>query len=313
MAVARRARKTRRPLLWLAGPLVAAAVAALDLTDRPAFAAEPGDQPATIEVSLRDGLMSVTLREAPLDAVLRAIGEEAGFRVVVKGGLDNPVTWSFTNVPLDKALRRLLQNTNSVLIHGPARDGGAGRLVAVHAWPSHGPEAISAARFARTIRSDRTGAAMRPPLGGPDADRQDRLLAVRHLAKRPGARAAKDLALALSEDEDAVVRRVAAIGLGKVGGEPALAGLTAALADDDKWVRRRAIQGLGKIGGEAAARALGDTLVNDPEPEVRQAAARTLGRMRSEEAFEALKAAGSDLNFSVRQAVAQALDQLEDL
>jgi len=257
--------------------------------------------------------MSVRLREAPLDAVLRAIGEEAGFRVVVKGGLDNPVTWSFTNVPLDKALRRLLQNTNSVLIHGSARDGGTGRLVAVHAWPSLGPEALNTARLARTIRSDKTGAAMRPPLGGPDANRQDRLLAVRHLAKRPGARAAKDLALALSEDEDAVVRRVAAIGLGKVGGEPALAGLTAALDDEDKWVRRRAIQGLGRIGGEAAARALGQTLVNDPEPEVRKAAARSLGRMRSEEAFEALKAAGSDLNFTVRQAVAQALDQLEDL
>ena len=57
---------------------------------------------------------------------------------------------------------------------------------------------------------------------------------------------------------------------------------------------------------------LGETLTGDPNPEVRQAAARTLGRLRSEEAFVAFEAAPSDLNFSVRQAVAEALARLQE-
>ncbi len=298
------------PTICLAGLVLFAAAPALDVGDRLALAAE---QETTIEVSLRQGLLSVDLRETSLATALSAIGDEAGFRVAITGDLDTPVSWSFTDVPLDKALRRLLQNTNWVLIHGPARDGGTGRLVAVHAWPGHGAAAESAARVAKTIRTGNGELAGRPPLVSPDDDRSDRLRAVRKLASQPHAGAAKVLALVLSEDEDAVVRRVAAIGLGKLAGGPVLAALAAALDDEDKWVRRRAIQGLRRIGGEEAARAVGETLAGDPDPEVRRAAARTLGRMRSEEALGALDAARFDPDFSVRQAVLAGLARLEDM
>ena len=298
------------PALCLVGLVLFAAAPALDVGDRLALAAE---QETTIEVSLRQGLLSVDLRETPLATALSAIGDEAGFRVAITGDLDTPVSWSFTDVPLDKALRRLLQNTNSVLIHGPSRDGGARRLVAVHAFSRIAVPGPGAARVARTIRTGKGELAGRPPLSDPDDERRDRLRAVRKLAKLPHAKAAKDLALFLSEDEDPVVRRVAAIGLGKVGGEPALARLTAALDDEDEWVRRRAIQGLGRIGSDSAARALGETLTGDPDTAIRRAAARTLGRMRSEEALGALEAARSDPDFSVRQAVAAALARLEDM
>ena len=72
-------------------------------------------------------------------------------------------------------------------------------------------------------------------------------------------------------------------------------------------------QGSGRIGSDITAQALGETLTGDPDPEVREAAARTLGRMRSEEALGALEAAPSDLDFSVRQAVAEALARMEDM
>ena len=284
-----------------------AAAAALDLSDYPALAAEQEIRPATMEVSLREGLLSANIREAPVAAVLNAIGEEAGFRVVIRGDLDVPISWSFAEVSLEKALRRLLQNTNSALLYDSRRGGGTIRLVKVIAWPGHGDAADYAARVARKIRSDRS------PLGGPNDDLYARLGAVRKLAEQPHANAAEDLALALFEDEDPVVRRIAATGLGKIGGEPALAGLTAALYDEDNWVRRRAILGLRHIGGDSAVWALGETLRDDPNPEVRQAAANTLGWMGSEEAFGALESAQSDLDFAVRHAVAAAIARLEDM
>ncbi len=66
-------------------------------------------------------------------------------------------------------------------------------------------------------------------------------------------------------------------------------------------------------GSDGAARALGETLTGDPDPEVRRAVARTLGRMHSEWALGALEAARYDLDFSVRQAVTAALARLEDM
>ena len=100
-AAAGLAGKARVPTVCLAGLLLVAAAPALDGHGPIALAAE---QETTIEVSLRDGLLSVSLREAPLGEVLRVIGERAGFRVVIKGDLDTPVTWSFAEVSLEKAL-----------------------------------------------------------------------------------------------------------------------------------------------------------------------------------------------------------------
>ncbi len=106
--------------MGLAGLLLIAA-ALLNLDGRIARAEEAS--PATIEVAVRQGLLSVKLRDAPLADVLQAIGEQAGFRVIIRGDLSAPVTWSVTQGPVDKALRRLLQNTSSVLIYAPSRDG----------------------------------------------------------------------------------------------------------------------------------------------------------------------------------------------
>ncbi len=52
---------------------------------------------------------------------------------------------------------------------------------------------------------------------------------------------------------------------------------------------------------------------HNPDPEVRRTAARTLGRMRSEEALGALDAARFDPDFSVRRAVLAGLARLENM
>ena len=160
--------KVRWPTLCVA--VLVAVTSVLEVGDRLALAAEPETRPATIEVSLREGMLSVSLREAPLAEALRAIGERAGFRVVIKGDLDTPVTWSFAEVGLEKALRRLLRNKNSVMRYASRRDGGTEHLVEVIAWPGNGEAAASTAGVVTTIRSGKIEAAGRPPLGGPDAD-----------------------------------------------------------------------------------------------------------------------------------------------
>ncbi len=251
--------------------LLVAAAFALDLSGRLAVA---GERTADIspEVVLRHGLLTVHATDMPLAELLRAIGAQAGFRVTIEGDLRDPVTWSLTEAPVDKALRRLLQNTSSVLIYAPARDGGTGPLVEVIALGTKADAAPRTAQIARTIPARKTEASRGTPVVSLTDDREDRLRAVRRLANKPDAAASKDLALLLSEDEDPLIRRIAAIALGKIGGARAEAALTAALEDEDALVRGRAVQALARKWGHKAVGSLGKTLMEDSDPTVRRQA-----------------------------------------
>ncbi len=106
-----------------------------------------------------------------------------------------------------------------------------------------------------------------------------------------------------------MVRRIAAGGLGKIGGERAAAALKAALVDEDRSVQRRAIFELGKIGKDVAAEALAEVLGADPDPHNRQFAARTLAWLNSVIARFALEAALADPENMVREAAGAAISE----
>ncbi len=292
--------------------LLVAAAFALDLSGRLAVA---GERTADIspEVVLRHGLLTVHATDMPLAELLRAIGAKAGFRVIIKGDLRDPVTWSFTEAPVDKALRRLLHNTSSVLIYAPARDGGTGPLVEVIALRTMADAAPRTAQIARTIRARKTEVSRGTPVVSLTDDREVRLRAVRRLANNPDAAATNDLALLLSEDEDPLIRRITAIALGKIGGAQAEAALTVALEDGDALVRSRAIRALARKRGHKAVETLAKALMDDPEPTIRRQAALSLGRIFSEEAYQVLDAARFDTDLSVRRAVLAGLARLEDM
>ena len=69
--------------------------------------------------------------------------------------------------------------------------------------------------------------------------------------------ALNSLTQVLLQDDDSAVRALAAVNLGDLGGEQAVAVLAAAVMDRDLSVRRNAIRGLGMNGGAEAAQALG--------------------------------------------------------
>ena len=73
-----------------------------------------------IRIHVDDGLLTLDAHAVPLSVLLRAIGEEAGFEVVIEGDLDVPVDHSFTRVPLEQGLKRLLdRNSFMVFFDGP--------------------------------------------------------------------------------------------------------------------------------------------------------------------------------------------------
>ena len=113
--------------IWLGGVILAVTIL-LPNSDR-ALAADKEPSHPTINVSVYEGLLTLQAVDVPLDDVLESIGDAAGIRVVFKGPMDTPVSWTVTDVPLEKALRRLLGRSSYVLTYGePQAEGGMRQL-----------------------------------------------------------------------------------------------------------------------------------------------------------------------------------------
>src|SRR5262249_14807000 len=83
-------------------------------------ASPPGQ---VLEVTATPSHVSLTARETPLADVLKAIGQQAGVKIVLRSELNTPVTATLDNVPLDEAIRRLSRWHSVVLIYDPSARG----------------------------------------------------------------------------------------------------------------------------------------------------------------------------------------------
>ncbi|NCS48645.1 MAG: TIR domain-containing protein, partial [Microcystis aeruginosa BK11-02] len=103
--------------------------------------------------------------------------------------------------------------------------------------------------------------------------------------------------------------RKAALALGKIGSETAIAGLLKALEDSNKDVRRYAVEALGKIGSETAIPGLLKALEHS-DYAVRRNAAFALGNIGSETAIPGLLKALEHSDYAVRRNAAFALGNI---
>lgn len=278
----------------------------------PASASDRAAAVAPIAVSVHDGLLSLSAIEAPLSEVVARIGEAGGFRVVVKQDLDEPVTWRVTDMPAEKALRRLLAGRSYVLWYETAGDAtGVTELRLLRGLSSEAGFDITVMNRPPTLAKseDRLGTAITLP---DNSDHEARLSFAREMAQRPQASAVEGLGTLLAEDQDPMIRRIAAIGLGKTGGRAALEALFEGLQDEDPSVRRRVIQGLGKKKDESAVDALNEVLLGDSDAEMRRAAVRSLGSMGTQEAYVSLTAGENDPDYYVRREAGLALDRMRE-
>jgi len=110
----------------------------------------------------------------------------------------------------------------------------------------------------------------------------------------------------------AIVILSAAEGHGVSGRDKAWTILHAGVKSDNTGQRAAAIGSLSLVAGNAEASKLATTALNDPKPEVRSAAATTLGRMHVAAAIPKLRTLLNDEDLSVTLAAAHALSALHD-
>ena len=243
----------------LAGGLavIALALASLHGVGRaePARAESASAEPA-MDISHRDGLVTLSINDVPLSDVLQAIGREMGVKVDLRGNLTSLIDAELADVPLDEAIKRLARGHSVCLLYGaPRRDGGAGLM---EAW-------VIESRPGTTV-------ARRPEAAGRSA------VALDGRASRAPRPAVATLTRMLLDDPSPAVRAQAATELLRLRDASATSALvTASRRDASTNVRRLAIRGLAALRTNDAWRAV-EMAFDDHDPNVRAEAERALRR-----------------------------------
>ncbi|MEO5334842.1 MAG: hypothetical protein H7839_22755 [Magnetococcus sp. YQC-5] len=74
-------------------------------------------------VEYRHGTLSVTFRGTPIRSVLEQVASKAGIQFLLDSEIQSTVSMQFDKLPLETALRRLLQSHSHALVHSKNKDG----------------------------------------------------------------------------------------------------------------------------------------------------------------------------------------------
>lgn len=233
-------------------------------------------QPVDIRLAMKDGLLTLETRDAPLHEVMREIGELAGFKTILVGQFIKPslVNVSFENKPLGAVIESLVSDNNRIILYGLAGDGNRQRVISQVWLLQSGDDVVS------EVESIAPG--------------REKDVKGYKLAR---------LTRMLQQDQDVPVRARAVIALGAFQDERAVFALESALLDEDSLVRSQAIKALGRIGNEQASIALGNILLRtSADKSERIMASRALWNHDSEIAQDYLRAAANDKDAQIRSA-----------
>jgi hypothetical protein len=273
-------------------------------------AAGSGEAPAqgSVSIEIDAGRLTVEARAAPLDEVIRRMGEQAGFDVVTIGDhAEYPsITISFSNLPVPEAVAAVVGDANHMIYYAAVR-GAAERGTLSQVWllgPSGAPD-VGGARGDEDIAVT----------GNVDHAEMKRLNdAVLRVANQGDAGTDVDraqllsgLERALGEAPEPLLRARAAVAMGTLRDPGAVPALEAALRDGHASVRAQAINALGQIGGEAATAVLGGVLLyGSADRAERVLAARALWKQNSEAARAYLASGAHDADEKVRRVSSKA-------
>jgi hypothetical protein len=287
-----------------------------------------------IQATVNAGRLTLQTSGAPLAEVLRAVSEAASFRVVLRGTFAEPVNRSFTDEPLEDAIRRLVEGHSVVILrNGPDLASGAPDLAEIWvmenpALASHEPagpqmsysepdlapdeEAADPAaeedEYGQAVFEDTAPTKDDLLLELDDPDPAARAAAIPKVSALRPEEAIDIIAHVFSYDEDITVRSHAVAALTRIEGASAQRLLRErALEDEEPGLRIQALNALATSRGDRAINVLAQALRQDPEPRVRMSSIRALRRVGGSWARRYLEGATRDFDPEIGLAAEQAL------
>ena len=243
-------------------------------------------------LQLTAGRLTAHLTAVPLATVLVLLARQSHAKLVLRGPAEEPISVSFTDLPLEEGLARLLRGKSFTLIYATSSTTttnarASDTLTELHLLPAGDGEALN-----ETVL-------LPPDAGMTEADDWD---------TDPVAALTRKSVMATGPH----ARQQAVVALGATWRDDAVQPLGQALVEDESSsVREAAVQALGNTWTPEAVEPLGQTLLGDDSAAVRARAAHALGETWNTEAIgPLLDAARNDPDEQVRHEAGLALREL---
>jgi hypothetical protein len=254
-------------------------------------------------VDLRDGRLSVSENNLSLVELMQLVGAEANFNVVAYGDLEGKTgSWSFSDLALIEAVRKLLRDTSTIIIYRPGNDSDVEPEISTVYLLGSNSAKVDPIR----ITTIETGLDNQLRLDQAQVDDvQNRLADIDRSEGLTDEITLGNLAFALRHDPDPEVRIRAVSALDGIGSKAAVTALEGGLGDLDASVRKKVTLAFGKINDERIPLWLGQILMGDPSAEVRLVAVQSIAQKEGDIARIFLEAATGDSSSMVSEAALQ--------
>jgi hypothetical protein len=252
------------------------------------------------KIEFNDGLLSVTAEGVSLIALMQEVAAAADFEVSGYGNLSGHTgSWTFSDMPLAKAIVKLLRDTNSIVTYRSGNNEEEGAEITRIYLLGSSSDTASPIRI-QTVEPGLDGQ-MRLDQAV-EGDVETRLAAIERTEGLADEITLQDLAFALKHDPDPEVRIKAINALESIGGEAAVTALETGIGDQDVAVRKQLMQTFANLDDERIPLWIGQVLMSDPAPEVRLEAVKAVGRKEGNIAKSFLEAATEDRSTMVSEA-----------
>ena len=237
----------------------------------------------------KDNLLTVKVIDIPLEKVLTEVANQGSVEILFQAPVIEHIRIDFSGLSLEKGLKRLIRDYNSVFIYGRGKTGNSElRLNKVILYAKRGESADRsyrprkvAPRNAKRPAPTHSKAQRRESREriAPDSNGVIRQKTVKAQADSENDQSVIHFGKILASDGDESVRADAAQALGELKDEMAIVPLIQALRDNDTIVRESAVTALSQIGGENVIRAL-EGCLSDKDEELRKVATDVLERLK---------------------------------
>ncbi len=267
-------------------------------------ATEEPQATSIVHITFQDELISAELVDAPLVEVLEQIKQEFGFKVNIHGDVNERLTLSFSDLPLDKCLRLLTVNQSLSVVTeatpGASKQEDPRRITEI--W------VLSRSAITKSMRSTPPAPMPAPP--GPADD----MAGLREDSSEQPEIAVEESA---SLDEvlnnpfaDTAQQQQAIQQLAQKGDDESVSAMASYLGNEDREVRQLLVNGIASIDNAQSTQILGQVVQNESDPEIRKIALRALGQRKGDSAAQAfLQKALDDADEEVKTLADQLLTQ----
>jgi hypothetical protein len=267
-------------------------------------ATEEPQATSIVQITFQDELISAELVDAPLVEVLEQIKQEFGFKVNIHGDVNERLTLSFSDLPLDKCLRLLTVNQSLSVVTeatpGASKQEDPRRITEI--W------VLSRSAITKSMRSTPPAPMPAPP--GPADDTE---------GLREDSSEQPEMAVEESASLDEVLnnpftdtsqQQQAIQQLAQKGDDESVGAMASYLGNEDKEVRQMLVNGIASIDNAQSTQILGQVVQNESDPEIRKIALRALGQRKGDSDAQAfLQKALDDADEEVKTLVDQLLTQ----